>query len=202
MAEGIPLEDPAIEGSAALPPAPGQPLATTPEDALAMMEPTVLMWAERMCRGDREAREDLAQEGRLAVVTSLPRWRPEVASLRTFLGHCVRGAVLHWVRDRYRLIAVPAWAQERKRPYPVAVSLDAVLESDDRHPMLAATGSVEDEALARVFCEQWIRRAHLSPHQSHCLVRKALGCVAHDKAEASNRTAVRTKLRRARSELV
>lgn len=87
----------------------------TPDEALAQMESTVVHYASHYCRGDDEMFADLCQEGRMAVVEALPRWKPEVANLVTYLSPKILGGIRHYVRDRGRTIRIPAYQQESNR---------------------------------------------------------------------------------------
>ena len=71
------------------------------ENHLIAFLPLVRSWARRLCGGDEAFREDLIQEGLVAILKGLDAFSPERGPLPPFLGACVRNRLLSALR-RYR----------------------------------------------------------------------------------------------------
>ena len=51
------------------------------------------------CSGSAFDREDLASIGTMRALRMLPRWDPEKGSLCMYMSHCIRGAILDYLRQ-------------------------------------------------------------------------------------------------------
>ena len=81
-------------------------------------------------------REELEQEARIACWRAALDYDPAKAKFITFLTGRVRGAIQHWMRDKFSVIKLPAWQFDKMklRP-PVVLELDASSYEygDERH---------------------------------------------------------------------
>ena len=169
--------------------------------ALDAMEGVVRSLARRYADRDHDLWEDLCQEGRVAVIAALPRWRPERSALSTFMTYQARGRMQHYLRDRGRMIHLPGWVQERRVQGPTVVSLDAMIEDrgGERLPALARDDRVEAQALDRVWLDGVVRRAGVSNLQMAGLCRRLAGLPSRGHTDDGRVQAARQKLRAARA---
>ena len=175
----------------------------SPEEALDLMEPTVKFLASYYSCKDRELAQDLAQEGRLAVVTSLPNYRPAAAQLNTFLTHRIRGAMRHYKRDYNSSIRIPGYIQEGKNPkkyqddelqIPTTFSLE-----DTTWDKIQDRNAEEEEAtriIERVGAEQIIefalKNVRLTKWQKKCVLK--LRTVGSSQLTSGERAAVKATI--------
>ncbi len=64
--------------------------------------------------------EDLFQEGMLALIGAADR---ATCWCTSYFRRSIRGAMQHWIRDKVRLIQIPAWYQEQINPPPSPLAI-------------------------------------------------------------------------------
>ena len=96
--------------------------------------------------------EDLRQEGRIAAAEGIRAWRPDKgASLATVVFERIRGRIRHYLRDKARLIYLPAEVQRAQDvQWPEARlsaegDLSAFVDTYGADPADIALGKIEAE---------------------------------------------------------
>lgn len=105
--------------------------------------------AEKYARRLRglEAFDELVQVGRIGLFRALGRFDPDAGILfKTFANTAVHGELLHHLRDRRRLIRVPAWLLEKYPSYEIPLVWMDHTEGEGLDRSLF----VEDELVDRV----------------------------------------------------
>jgi len=102
----------------------------------------IVVWMSNKYGWSREVREDLGQEGRVALLEKLDGYDPERAAFSTWAVPIVRGACLHWLRDTGNMIRIPGWIRDVGQPIPLQqpISLDAL-----NHAEQLSAGGVDPE---------------------------------------------------------
>jgi DNA-directed RNA polymerase specialized sigma24 family protein len=120
----------------------------------------------------RDDIDDLTQEGRLALLRAAKTARDEAT---THYYERIVGAMRHWLRDRYRLIRVPAHVQEAGFA-PSACLLASALTEDEKRDPLEGGADTTDAMAELVDLKMTVTRAHLSRCEQYGLATIALGC--------------------------
>lgn len=59
--------------------------------------------------------DDLLQEGKIALMQALEKYKPSQGAFSTIAVHYINGKVSHYLRDKGYMIRVPAWVQDHYR---------------------------------------------------------------------------------------
>ena len=152
---------------------------------------------------NQELWDDLYQESRLAIVEAFPAYDPDRSKPATFFRYCIRNAILHYMRDKYHSVRVPAYLQERGAQAPRVESLEAAVEHAPDDACLVDEYDVVSETLAKVYWQRVFRWARLSLREGEQVCRLVLG--PHEGpltgAEHASLRAARRKLREAMASL-
>lgn len=116
------------------------------EGALRTCEPMIRHLARRLGRRVPGEVEDLMQSGRIGVLTAVRGYRGAEANgapsrFATYAYWCIRGAMLHYLRDQSHIMRVPRAARQRR---PVQ------LMAPDDERFVALVGAAPDERMRQV----------------------------------------------------
>lgn len=90
-----------------------------------------------------EPLEDLVQEGYLGLLNAIELYKPDKGTkFSTYATHFIIGQIKHYLRDRGKIIKVPAWIQELHQK--LTRVMDSLSQQLGRQPTSAEIGAVMD----------------------------------------------------------
>lgn len=103
--------------------------------------PTLVESVARRFVNTGEPFEDLVQEGYLGLLNAIDLYKPDKGTkFSTYATHFIIGHIKHYLRDRGKLIKIPAWVQELQQKLTRVV--DSLSQQLGRQPTFAEIGAV------------------------------------------------------------
>ena len=149
------------------------------EAELNQWEPLVCSLARHLAP-DPDDRADLEQEGRIALLTAIPRLDNRPGKLITYLQTVVRGEMMKWLSNRSRTIRIPRNKAEAGHEGIRVESLDAYVTGTDHLAVLGRDG-LADRVATLVDTAAVIQAAQLMPFE-----RAGLSAVAFSSTPVSH----------------